>query len=476
MFLVLWSPDLFSSLASVSRQLATWPQRWSQFHRRHPERVLAAIGAVLLVGGTASYAVATLGPDAARVPVQTWVQPFALNLPETQPAELHLYRSDLTRSNDTVYTLFQRLGVQDPSAAEFIRRSPAARGQLLGKGGRNVQVETDAQNQLLKLTLRWVSDERSDQFQRLVIERRANGDWSLEQQNGTLVANTQLAGGLIQSSLFAATDQAKIPDAVAIQLADIFAGDIDFHRNLRKGDRFSVVYETMEADGEPMRAGRVVSAEFVNNNKTYTALWFKEPGAAKGEYYSMNGESLRRAYLTSPLAFSRITSVMGMRFHPIHNTWKAHTGVDYGAPTGTAVRSVGDGVIETAGWEGGYGKYIRLKHANGYETAYGHMSAFAKGMEVGKRVRQGQVIGFIGSTGLSTGAHVHYEILVNGRFVDPMRVRLPRGRSLEGGMLASFETERDRIDGMMTSRGGRVAEDLTSSAPSRAASAAQARR
>ena len=444
---VLWSPDLFSSLASVSRQLATWPQRWSQFHRRHPERVLAAIGAVLLVGGTASYAVATLGPDAARVPVQTWVQPFALNLPETQPAELHLYRSDLTRSNDTVYTLFQRLGVQDPSAAEFIRQSPAARGQLLGKGGRNVQVETDAQNQLLKLTLRWVSDERSDQFQRLVIERRASGDWSLEQQNGTLVANTQLAGGLIQSSLFAATDQAKIPDAVAIQLADIFAGDIDFHRNLRKGDRFSVVYETMEADGEPMRSGRVVSAEFVNNNKTYTAVWFKEPGASKGEYYSLNGDSLRRAYLTSPLAFSRITSVMGMRLHPIYNTWKAHTGVDYAAPSGTAVRSVGDGVVESAGWQGGYGNTVVVRHRNGHSTLYAHLSKIS--VRKGQSVAQSQDLGAVGATGSATGPHLHFEFRVNGVHRDPLTLaRQSESRPISPAARAAFgqRVQQVRVD------------------------------
>ncbi len=150
-----------------------------------------------------------------------------------------------------------------------------------------------------------------------------------------------------------------------------------------------------------------------------------------------------------------------------------HTGVDWATPYGTPIFASGNGVVEKVGWEGGYGKYVRIKHNNGYETAYGHMSAFAKGMEPGKRVRQGQVIGFVGSTGLSTGAHVHYEILVNGRFVDPMRVKLPRGRSLDGTLLAGFEKERDRLDGMMTSRNGsRLSEDLTSTAPARSVNAA----
>jgi murein DD-endopeptidase MepM/ murein hydrolase activator NlpD len=151
-------------------------------------------------------------------------------------------------------------------------------------------------------------------------------------------------------------------------------------------------------------------------------------------------------------------SGFGGRRHPILGYVKMHTGVDWATPYGTPIFASGNGVVEVAGWEGGYGKYVKLKHNNGYETAYGHMSAFAKGLEVGKRVRQGQVIGFVGSTGQSTGAHVHYEILVNGRFVDPMRIKLPRGRSLEGQMMASFEKERDRLDAMMNNRGARISD------------------
>ena len=265
--------------------------------------------------------------------------------------------------------------------------------------------------------------------------------------NGALVANTQLAGGLIQSSLFAATDQAKIPDAVAIQLADIFAGDIDFHRNLRKGDRFSVVYETMEADGEPMRSGRVVSAEFVNNNKTYTAVWFKEPGASKGEYYSLNGDSLRRAYLTSPLAFSRITSVMGMRLHPIDNTWKAHTGVDYGAPSGTAVRSVGDGVVESAGWQGGYGNTVVVRHRNGHSTLYAHLSKIS--VRKGQSVAQSQDLGAVGATGSATGPHLHFEFRVNGVHRDPLTLaRQSESRPISPAARAAFgqRVQQVRVD------------------------------
>ncbi len=437
-------------LVSTLRRISLWPTRWAEVQRRHPHRVMAAIGAVLLVGGTASYAVATLGPDAARMPTREWVQSLALpQLEESlgqSVADLRLYRSDTTRGNDTAESLFQRLGISDPAAAEFIRKNPLSRTQLLSKSGRQVRAETDADNRLTELTARWITDERSEQFQRLVI-RRQGADWTAEVQTGTLSASTQLAGGFIQTSLFAATDQSRVPDSVAVQLADIFSGDIDFHRQLRKGDRFSVVYETMEADGEPMRAGRVLSAEFVNNGKTHSAVWFKEPGAPKGEYYSMTGQSLRRAYLTSPLAFSRITSVMGMRFHPIHNTWKAHTGVDYGAPTGTPVRSVGDGVIEAAGWQGGYGNTVVVRHRNGHSTLYAHLSKIH--VRKGQTVSQGQEVGAVGATGTATGPHLHFEFRVNGVHRDPLTLaRQSESRPISAAARSAFEqrVQQARID------------------------------
>ncbi len=435
---------------SAYRRIALWPTRWADVHRRHPHRVMAAIGALLLVGGTASYAVATLGPDAARMPTTEWVH--SIPLPQLDgtlsnpPADLRLYRSDTTRSNDTVDSLFQRLGISDPSAAEFIRKHPLARAHLLGKSGRQVRAETDADNRLTELTARWITDERSDTFQRLVI-RVQDSAWTAEVQTGALQATTQLAGGFIQTSLFAATDLSRIPDSVAVQLADIFSGDIDFHRQLRKGDRFSVVYETMEADGEPMRAGRVLSAEFVNNGKTHTAVWFKEPQASKGEYYSMSGQSLRRAYLTSPLAFSRVTSVMGMRFHPIHQTWKAHTGVDYGAPTGTPVRSVGDGVIEAAGWQGGYGNTVVVRHRNGHSTLYAHLSKIQ--VRKGQTVSQGQEIGAVGATGTATGPHLHFEFRVNGVHRDPLTLaRQSESRPISTAARSAFDqrVQQARID------------------------------
>ncbi|MDI9331299.1 MAG: M23 family metallopeptidase [Alphaproteobacteria bacterium] len=428
-------------LSALFDRISLWPQRWAEVQLRHPHRVMAAIAGLLMVGGTASYAVATLGPDASRMPTTEWVQslplPDGLQRQSDALPDWRLYRSEQTRSNDTAESLLNRLGIQDPGAVEFIRQSPLARAHLLGKAGRMARAESDHRNQLQELSVRWIADEKSERFQRLVLQRRKSG-WGIELQTGTLSATTQLAGGIIQSSLFTATDQARIPDSIAVQLADIFSGDIDFHRNLRKGDRFSVVYETLEADGEPMRAGRVLSAEFVNNSKTHSAVWYKEPGQPKGEYYSLNGQSLRRAYLTSPLAFSRVTSGMGMRFHPIHQTWKAHTGVDYAAPTGTPVRSVGEGVVEMAGWSGGYGNTVVVRHRNGHSTLYAHLSKI--NVRKGQNISQGQELGAVGATGTATGPHLHFEFRVNGVHRDPLTLaRQSESRPISAAAKSQFD-------------------------------------
>jgi murein DD-endopeptidase MepM/ murein hydrolase activator NlpD len=176
------------------------------------------------------------------------------------------------------------------------------------------------------------------------------------------------------------------------------------------------------------------------------------------DYYDETGKSAKKFLVRKPLATGIMRSGFGARNHPLLGYYKQHTGVDWAAPLGTAIYASGNGIVEKVGWESGYGKYVRIRHANGYETAYGHMTAFARATQPGKRVRQGQVIGYVGSTGLSTGPHLHYEMLVNGRFVDPLRVKLPRGRVLEGPMLALFEREREYIDGILARGAPRVAQ------------------
>ena len=401
-----------------------------------PKSMLTLVAALLLSTAGGALAVATLAPDASDLPVREVlesVQPLPLIVrSELDLQSFKLFRSEVTRSSDSADTLLSRLGVADSAAAAFLRSDANARRVLLGRSGRNVTAEAGANNNLLKLSARWAADNDGN-FKRLVIESTAQGFQS-RIESAPLSSSTRLASGTIQSSLFAATDDAKIPDAVATQLAEIFAGDIDFHRSLRKGDRFSVVYETLEGDGEPLRAGRVLSAEFVNAGKTFQAMWFQEPSAAgqqytgsartaegaKGGYYTPDGQSLRRAFLASPMEFSRITSGFKMRMHPILHTLRAHQGVDYGAPTGTAVRSVGDAVVEFAGVQNGYGNIVILRHRNGYNTVYAHLSRI--NVRKGESVSQGQNIGAVGATGWATGPHLHFEFRVNGVYRDPLTI------------------------------------------------------
>ncbi len=263
------------------------------------------------------------------------------------------------------------------------------------------------------------------------------------------------SGVRLYQSIYETALRNKVPMPVIDDMIRIYSYDVDFQRRVQPGDSFDVFY-TGEDEGTNNSAEKteVLYAALTVGGETKKYYRFQTPDDGIVDYYDETGKSAKKFLVRKPVNEAIMRSGFGARRHPILGDIRMHTGVDWATAYGTPIFAAGNGAIEKIGWEGGYGKYIRIKHNNGYETAYGHMSAFAKGMEVGKRVRQGQVIGFVGSTGQSTGSHVHYEILVNGRFVDPMRVKLPRGRALEGPMMANFEKERDRLDGMMGGRNG----------------------
>lgn len=377
----------------------------------------------------AAFGIAPLAPDAADLP-QRWVQesvtsaPLPPQLEALADLKMQLKRNEVTRANDTADTLLKRLGVSDPEASSFLRTDRLAGRLLAGRAGRMVEVSVSGNGRLVSLVARFASDEvaaASSPFNRLTVERDADGRWQSQLSQGKLESSQRLASGTIKSSLFAATDEAGIPDGVAIQLAEMFSTEIDFHRELRKGDSFSLVYETLTADGEPVvwsqGAGRVLAAEFVNNGKARQAYWF---AAGKGGYFDAQGESKRRSFLASPMEFSRVTSGFAMRLHPILKTWRAHLGVDYGAPTGTPVRSVGEGSVEFAGQQNGYGNVVVLRHGGDKTTLYGHLSRID--VKKGQRVDQGQKIGAVGSTGWATGPHLHFEFRVNGLHKDPISI------------------------------------------------------
>jgi murein DD-endopeptidase MepM/ murein hydrolase activator NlpD len=407
----------------------------------HPKQATALIAAVLLGGGGAAFGVASLDPAGDKVVIRQVLQDVApLPLDEQLQAlenhDLTLYRTDSTRSTETTDAFLARLGIEDAAAAAFLRHEPTFRSQFFAKPGRSVTVETNDRHELIKFTGRWAPD-AAGMFKRLVIHRAAEGVFVSHVETAPLVARVRLGSGLVRSSLFAAADEAHVPDAVVSQLVEIFSGDIDFHQDLRTGDRFNVVYETLEADGEPLRTGRILSAQFVNAGSSYSAVWFQAP-ARKGAYYTLDGHSLTASYLSSPLEFSRVSSGFAMRFHPILHQWKAHLGVDFAATIGTPVRSVGEGVVEFAGEQNGFGRVVIVKHSNLEQTLYAHLSRIA--VHAGQPVGQGQAIGAVGQSGWATGPHLHFEFRVNGVHQDPsLMARRNEANTLSAELRPDFD-------------------------------------
>lgn len=434
---------------------------------------IAATSMALLAGfGVAAFAVAPLAPDAAALPqrlVSELVQPEAVapQLEALADHQLDLQRSELTRAADTSDALLRRLGVVDSYAAAFLRSDPLARRLLDGRAGRIVHARTRADGTLLELVGRSPparSEQAGSHFTRTTVARDAQGQLRSREDLAELASQVRLASGTVRSSLFAASDEARIPDAIAVQMAEIFAADIDMHRELRRGDTFSVVYEALTADGEPITwnqgTGRVLAAEFVNAGRVHQALWFR--GAdGRGAYFDPAGQSKKRAFLASPMEFSRVSSGFAMRFHPILQTWRKHNGVDYAAPTGTPVRTVGDGVVEFAGWQNGYGNVVQLQHGNNRSTVYAHLSRID--VSKGQRVEQGQRIGAVGSTGWSTGPHLHFEFRINGQHQDPLRIAkasetltLPQAAKAEFAALSRSYQARLDVAATLQGASGRV--------------------
>ncbi len=385
---------------------------------------------MLLAGfGATAYGIAR-APDADDLPRRIVTEDVThddipAQLEALAEHELELHRSDLTRASDTADSLLRRLGVADPEAAAFLRKDPVARKLLEGRSGKMVRVVTGADGALEELVARYAAMDSTlaaTHFTRLTVNR-LSGRLYASVETGVLASQVRLGSGTIQSSLFAATDEARIPDSVAIQLAEIFSTDVDFHRELRRGDTFSVVYEALTADGEPITwgssGGRVLAGEFVNKGRSHTAVWFKDE-LGKGGYYDLGGQSKRRTFLASPMEFSRVTSGFAMRMHPILNQWRAHKGVDYGAPKGTPVRAVGDGIVEFAGWQNGYGNVVEIRHSNNRATVYAHLSRID--VKRGQRIEQGVHVGAVGATGWATGPHLHFEFKVAGVQHNPISI------------------------------------------------------
>jgi murein DD-endopeptidase MepM/ murein hydrolase activator NlpD len=378
-----------------------------------------------------------------------------ITLPTSTPVSgntTSFWRNERVQRGDTVAELLRRLNVEDQAASDYLRKNKSADVLRQLAVGREVQAETDANGGLL--ALRFLSNDSNQ----IIIEKNSSS-FKARVLPAVTEKRVQIRTGEIKSNLFAATDEVGLPDPAANQLADIFGGDIDFHRDLRKGDKFTVIYEMNYINGEPARTGRILSAEFINHGRAYRAAYF-QTSEFTGDYYSPEGKSMRKAFLRSPIEFSRVSSGFSKsRFHPVLNKWRAHKGVDYAAPMGTKVKVTCDGTVEFVGKQGGYGNVVMVNHQGRYTTVYGHLSRFAGGIHKGQRVGQGQIIGYVGMTGLASGPHLHYEFKLNGVQHDPLKVALPDGKPVDDAKKTAFQESTSELFARLdTLRNTRVAK------------------
>lgn len=388
------------------------------------KRVLLSLATLPFLGVVAAFGIAPNTP--LDLPPQATVVE-SLDLPETQALDtgsFDFWREERIARGDTLASLLKRSGVSDEDTRVFLQAAHGnkALGRLIP--GRSVLVRVTSSGRLM--LFRYLLPDQT-----LLTVNRGADSFRINEEAVTLESHPVMRSGEILSSLYGATDAADVPDNIASEMAEVFSGDIDFHKDLRKGDHFSVIYEAYYFQGQMVKTGRLLAAEFTNQGKRHQAVYFKDPSGRDG-YFTPEGQSLKRAFLKSPMPFNRISSgFTAARLHPVLNVWRAHKGVDYAAPTGAPVRAVADAVVSFAGRQGGYGNLIVLNHKSPYSTAYGHLSRFAKGLKRGSKVSQGEVIGYVGSTGLASGPHLHYEFRVNNVQQNPLALKLPTSYPLD---------------------------------------------
>jgi murein DD-endopeptidase MepM/ murein hydrolase activator NlpD len=407
-------------------------------HALSPGQALAI--AVLGLAGVAAFGIT---PDTTldSVPVHNITR--ALPVPDlaiSDDPQDRYWREERVQRGDTIGSLLARASVDDAEAMEFLRTDAAARPLYQLRPGRALKVATDDAGRLTGLRFQTASGET------LSVTRSASG-LSVERRVPPDDVRTTLRSGEIQSSLFAAADDAGLPDSITLALADVFGGDIDFYHDLRRGDRFIVLYETRYVDGEPAGTGRILAAEFVNRGIALHAFLWRAPDGTEG-YYDETGRSSRKAFLRSPMEFSRITSGFTQaRFHPVLHEMRAHRGTDFAAPMGTPVRVTADGVVELAGQQNGYGNVVIVRHDSTYSTLYAHLSRFGDDVRSGSRVSQGDTIGYVGQTGWATGPHLHYELRVAGEPQDALTVALPMATPVSETQRATFAASIEPLAG-----------------------------
>ncbi len=338
--------------------------------------------------------------------------------PEAAPAKDPSHREVTVSRGDTLSTLFAKVGLPSSAVHEVLASNKQAKQFSQLKSGQVLEIELDKDGKLASL------HSKVSNLETIRLTKSANG-YAFNREISKPVVRSAYAHGVIKNSLSASGQRAGLPHSLTMDMARIFGYDIDFAQDIRQGDEFDVIYEQKVMDGKVVGTGNILSARFTNRGKTFTAVRYTNK-QGNTNYYTADGNSMRKAFIRTPVDFARISSRFSAgRKHPILNKIRAHKGVDYAAPRGTPIKAAGDGKVLLAGRRGGYGNTVIIQHGNRYQTLYGHMQGFAKGVKTGGTVKQGQVIGYIGTTGLSTGPHLHYEFQVNGVHVDPLGQKLP---------------------------------------------------
>ncbi len=417
----------------------------SKFRIKMPFKLLIASTAVILLGfsasnwqPTAKAADSTPKSDrlhyALALPEVTESSVEAATLQSTAPASTQIPWKTITiKSGDTLASIFTKNNLPAATTHAVATLNEQTKSLRYIKPGQKIHILLDSDGRLRQMKY------EPEITRTLLIQRTEGQSFNSKVTNFQLDAYPVYREGVIKSSLFEAAAKSNIPESVIMDLAGIFGWDIDFSLDIRKGDRFGIVYNELYKDDVKIRNGRILAAEFVNNGKTYRAVYYVDP-KGEGDYYDEEGKSMRKAFLRSPVEFSRISSrFSNKRWHPVLSKWRSHKGVDYAASRGTPVRAAGDGKIRFAGTKGGYGRAIIIQHGGRYTTLYGHLHRYAKGARTGKKVKQGQIIGYVGSSGLATGPHLHYEFRVNGVHRNPLTVRLPEAKPVHSSYLANFK-------------------------------------
>jgi murein DD-endopeptidase MepM/ murein hydrolase activator NlpD len=338
------------------------------------------------------------------------------------------------RKGDSMALIFSRAGESAKTLHSIINSGPAAKQLAHIQIGQTVAFGYSADRELQQLKF---SPKKTEQL----IVSFQDGSWHPEVISENVETRIEHATATITDSLFLSGSKAGLSDNTIMKLAGIFGWDIDFALDIRKGDQFTVLYEGRYLDGERLSDGEIIAAEFINQGKSYQAIRYTD-AEDDTQYYSPEGRSMRKAFLRTPVKFSRISSKFTKkRWHPVLKKWRSHRGVDYAAPRGTPVKATSNGKIAFKGRKGGYGNAIFVQHGKKYTTVYGHLNGYAKGMRKGKKVKQGQIIGYVGSTGLATGPHLHYELRVNGVHRNPLTIKLPKAESLARQYMDDFRQQ-----------------------------------